>query len=279
MASVILSPLFVKTPNLHHIISILADIRRTGFLIGDLSALQELKKQIPPEHQHHFNLMLQLIVKREALAGCDYVTSPRCAPANVPCDKEKSAADIFVDDKLILITKSRTTVPVINYAGSAAQDLLTENTFTLPENSSKDLWEQKVFAPVIRFAKRLSIIDPYVGQSFDDFHTSLNWIREIDRRIGLKLVDRELFTTQSTSALQSWCRTNNFKLITCRKNSGALRFPHDRYLISNSLGFQIGRGFNLLHNNGLVAESYVGFLERGDGERIRQKCFDLARRS
>jgi hypothetical protein len=239
------------------LITLLVDMQLFATLQTAKSDLIGAAKAITnPDARSRVFTLLAKLRESSRLLDCKEFGGP-CADACV-CSAELGAASFVVSDGCDNVGGSQ-VVQLAQYAISRERDQLLQTDFSHYESRSRDEWESTVLVPLFKFAKALYIIDYIAGRNLGEFRDSLEWIIGVFRR-SAPIGPIVLFTSAEDPALRRecalWAKRFNirleFRVYSARRPDS---MQHDRFLITQSFGLQIGRGLNILSGQRVLPTS------------------------
>ena len=196
----------------------------------------------------------------------------------------------------------RQMVEIAGYMGSEAQDLLQRATVSLSRRRSidEDL-ERLVWAPFVRFAESLVLIDRQIGRSIQEvvgrggrarigegFDRTIRSLLDVYTRAGLRSRSIRLLTGlwadrpgagDAFRELEAWTRSLSSEYpvvaisLDVREEERRAQLDHDRYLVSNQGALLVSRGFDLLFTDRQMSDAKLD--PRHDARRVHSARLTL----
>jgi hypothetical protein len=247
MRSVVIPCSHLNDDNVLGLISLLHDMQGFATLqIAKSGLADSIKALHDPTMRSKALQLFERLKKDSRVVDCKAFGGP-CA-VNCLCQIELSAAAIVIDDGCGAVAAGN-TVPLTQYIVRGPHELLTQADFSSYKIGTRGDWEDHILRPLFRFAKALTIVDYIAGQNFHEFQKSLEWVISVFRETA-PAAPVTLFTNVRSLDEQrrvgTWAKAVSVKTIFRRYSPNHNdSLPHDRFLITQSTGLQIGRGLNL----------------------------------
>lgn len=285
-------------------LGVLLDAGRNGVLLVDddglmLGAMVSAIAEWPEKYQKKGRKLLESLAKSNRVVH----VAADCAEgeSDHPCGVAEAVSQRYSHDYLVtpsrcLCAGSRTlcqserAVHLEEYCFTFS-DRFREPTLIYGSND-KDKFEKEVLASVFRAAKTVRMVDRYIGNAEqaglayrvpENYARGLRWVAEC----LAKYSDRERFVeatvvSQYQSGLNRAGRsivdeTYSAFVAELRGQLGVSigvqlvdpgRLPHNRYLITDQVALDIGRGYDLLDRKGKLADVSVSLLSANEFGRL-----------
>jgi hypothetical protein len=203
---------------------------------------------------------------------------------------EKCSNDLYVSSKEIVRINEYTNSDYYNDINKRAH-VITANKYTF------ETFKNNIMIPLFKYAKSIKIVDRMFADHINDTSMELdNYKKGIESLIkiiceanvkssGLLLEIYSSFTYNENSSLgtelarckitninsyiQTLNKTHNINL-KCLFKKGFNDMPHDRFILSNQIGIQIGRGIDIVNFNNKLRDNTISILEFNDRNDIEK---------
>jgi hypothetical protein len=277
MLSIVLEPAAFPLKSPAGFLSVLQDVQRACYLqVGKLDMIA-LGEALPAGYaQKTAKTLLSRLHKRNRVLRCNAV-SPLCE-ANFPCDQEYSCASYAIG----VGNADCPTIDLEQYIGSDISERIGKSDYSIVNREVKANFQSTILRPLFRFAKTVYFVDHLLGSKWGsnrDFKASMLWYLEVLASLRKSGIPTKLFTyadsRSSESILATWCRDKGIRLENRLYKAGNPKsLPHERYIITDSIGVCIAKGLDLLHAES-VSQSGIFVIE--DAGTIIDQCHQAER--
>jgi hypothetical protein len=264
MQSVLIDFQAVSGANSTELLTLLQDIQTASVLqLGNRKPGTLVERVGDMRLRNGVKAVLTRLRERNRILTCaDIGTRDPCAVNAFECIEERRAATIIVG--AAASAEDNRTTRLDDYLTSPWRVLLTSHELTFFNRQVRQEWDRRVWRPLFRAARRVTIIDYMAGHNPAGFAPTFLWLHE-QIATSLYPVSVVLYTAidHDSSGIRRLCRDREWELQLRRYAPNVNdSLPHDRYIITERLGLQVGRGFNLCYEgNQDVQDSAVHVCE------------------
>ncbi len=281
MRSVVIPCSHLDEQNELELIALLTDVQAFATLqIAKSDLLASVRALSNSTVRRRATVLLERLRKASRLVDCA-AFSGTCKEAL--CEAELAAANVMIDDGCSrgvgcsVVPAGCDIVPLSRYILSGVHEQLTSGDFSKLAISRRSDWEENILKPLFRFAKSLYIVDYVAGRNMAEFSESLDWVIT-NFRSRVPQGEITLFTSVQRRSevwdVKRWAGDRVKPEFRMYNPNHAESMPHDRFLITQSVGVQIGRGMNLRLGDSVRGSSVHIVKEPGD---IVNSCFRAPR--
>lgn len=210
--------------------------------------------------------LLERLKKRNRFLNCSSIDRECSVSGPHYCEMEFLTAAVVLAGRTYCQQNSRCSECRAWLTDERRTQLLRYDYTRLHLASAAD-WEEQIIKPILRFGRKLSLIDYKAGDNFLGYASSLIWLRDLFLKHGRPegAAPIEVLTAFPSRATEreavAWGKSHGFDIIARGYNPNIDRsLPHDRYLITDGIGLMIGRGFNL-QSGERIRESAIFIVE------------------
>lgn len=244
------------------LIEILEGIADSG-LIADLhnshwfKDVKERINELPPEAKDRIHELLELLDKRHRLV-LRAARQPNQPRSNVEWLQEMWATHQAKALHAMVISETECAIPNYNHAPATSLLQTRESAVWTDRKDAMRVWMcapdyDRILAPVLRYARRCLLIDPYVAPNSPKF---LQTVKICSRLLGVGLPPAkhpvlEIHCKQSEQLLGLWKDKleshlppgQSVEVFHWSEKPGGQDF-HDRYILTDQCGLEVGKGLD-----------------------------------
>lgn len=191
--------------------------------------------------------LVRLRDRNRLLTCADIGVAQPCGVAPFVCAHERAFATVLVAAQPGFIDGLK-IYGLQNYLAGPLHPMLTNHDYSILDRAPRRTWEDRVWRPLLTAARSATIIDYLAGDNCREFANTFAWLKDQFSLSSVYPVSVTLYSSCSGNSQQirGLCKELGWtlKLREYRANTND-SLPHDRYIITDRLGVQVGRGFNL----------------------------------
>ena len=177
---------------------------------------------------------------------------------------------------------------------------LNKISYTIDSDYSFEIFENDIIYPMFRYCKNIKILDRTFGNCImnrnmelkDNYKRGLTYILKMikNSNVNIDKLSVEIYTsirgtkdkekqTQINQKIEDFLEElmNEYSLdITCYFKKPYADFAHDRYIFTDQIGVQIGRGIDLLDENGKLRKMTICVIDNSEKRKLETetRAFD-----